>query len=101
MYDRLEVAREFAEAINSDKIIRIVLFGSVARGEDSDDSDIDILIVSNYRDEVWPLITREIANFIIEKQEIVSAHVMSEEYLREIEDFRFMRNIRKEGVVLG
>lgn len=101
MNNRLEVAREFAEAINSDKIIRIILFGSVARGDDSTDSDIDILVVSNYRDEVWPMISKEIANFIIEKQEIVSAHVMSEEYLHEIEDFRFMRNIRKEGVVLG
>lgn len=53
MNNRIEVAREFAEAINCDKIEKIILFGSVARGDDYEDSDIDILIVSNYRDEIW------------------------------------------------
>ncbi|WP_407422873.1 nucleotidyltransferase domain-containing protein [Methanobrevibacter sp.] len=42
------MAHEFANAINSDKIVRIILFGSVARGEDTEYSDIDILIVSDY-----------------------------------------------------
>lgn len=46
--NRDKIAREFAEAINSDKIFRIILFGSVARGDDGKDSDIDILIVSDY-----------------------------------------------------
>ena len=32
------IAHEFANAINSDKIVRIILFGSVARGEDTEDS---------------------------------------------------------------
>ena len=32
MYNRIEIAREFAEAIKSDDIIKIILFGSVARG---------------------------------------------------------------------
>ena len=31
MNNRDKIAREFAEAINSDKIFRIILFGSVAR----------------------------------------------------------------------
>lgn len=30
MNNRIEIAREFAEAINSDKITKIILFGSVA-----------------------------------------------------------------------
>lgn len=30
--NRVEIAHKFASAINSDKIIRIILFGSVARG---------------------------------------------------------------------
>lgn len=48
MYNRVEIAREFANAINSDKIIKIILFGSVARGDDHEESDIDILIISNH-----------------------------------------------------
>ena len=47
MNNRIQIAREFANAIKSDKIIKIILFGSVAREEDTEDSDIDILIISN------------------------------------------------------
>ncbi|MBE6494425.1 MAG: nucleotidyltransferase domain-containing protein [Methanosphaera stadtmanae] len=42
MNNRLEIAQEFAESINSDKIMKIILFGSVARGDDNENSDIDI-----------------------------------------------------------
>ena len=52
MSDRINVAREFAEVINSEYILKIILFGSVARGDDNDDSDIDILIISNYGDNM-------------------------------------------------
>lgn len=31
-----------------DRIDKIILFGSVARGEDREDSDIDVLIITNY-----------------------------------------------------
>lgn len=44
--DRIEIAKRFAEAINSDEIFEIILYGSVARGDDTEDSDIDILIIS-------------------------------------------------------
>ena len=44
MNNRVKIAYEFANAINCDKINKIILFGSVARGEDRKDSDIDILI---------------------------------------------------------
>ena len=53
MHNRIEIAREFAHAIDSEDIIKIILFGSVARGDDTEDSDIDILIISDYRNEIW------------------------------------------------
>ena len=52
MYNRIEIAREFAEAIKSYDIIKIILFGSVARGDDTEDSDIDILIIRSKSDEL-------------------------------------------------
>lgn len=52
MSDWINVAQEFAEVINSEYILKIILFGSVARGDDNDDSDIDILIISNYGDNM-------------------------------------------------
>lgn len=36
---------EFANSLGFPEIKKIILFGSVAGGEDNDDSDIDILIV--------------------------------------------------------
>ena len=48
VYDRIKIAREFAESIKSEDIDLIILFGSVARGDDTEESDIDILIVSQY-----------------------------------------------------
>lgn len=45
MNNRLEIAREFTEEIKSDEILKIILFGSVARGDDTDNSDIDIYVI--------------------------------------------------------
>jgi predicted nucleotidyltransferase len=52
MNDRIQIAKEFAESINSDYIKQIILFGSVARGDDKDFSDIDILIISDNAKEI-------------------------------------------------
>ncbi|MBR0371942.1 MAG: nucleotidyltransferase domain-containing protein, partial [Methanobrevibacter sp.] len=79
MYNRVEIAREFANAINSDKIIKIILFGSVARGDDHDESDIDILIISNHREDIDDIISEEIAWIMYDKQELISAHVINED----------------------
>ncbi|MEW5758863.1 MAG: nucleotidyltransferase domain-containing protein [Candidatus Omnitrophota bacterium] len=35
---------------------KIVLFGSAARGEDNQESDIDLFILSNQQDEVWDIL---------------------------------------------
>lgn len=101
MNNRVEIAREFAEAIKSDKIIRIILFGSVARDEDTEDSDIDILVVSNYAKLIEPKIREEVFNVVLDKKEFISAHVFSEEKLSKIHDFSLLKNIEKEGIVLG
>ena len=42
MYNRMDIACEFVESIASDNIIKTIVFGSVARGDDISESDIDI-----------------------------------------------------------
>ena len=59
MHDRIKIAKEFAETIKSDDIKLIMLFGSVARGDDNEESDIDILIVSPIADKIKPEINSE------------------------------------------
>ena len=101
MHNRIEIAQEFSKAIKSDYIIKIILFGSVARGEETEESDIDILIVSNHHMEIDDVIADEIAWIMHDKQELISAHVMSEELFNKTKSFSFLTNVLKEGVTIG
>ena len=98
---KFEIAQEFARAINSDKIKLIMLFGSVARGDYRPNSDIDILIVSNYRKDIWPKIKVLIGDTVLEKGELLSVHVMPEEFFNETKNYSFLTNVLKEGIILA
>ncbi len=99
LYNRIEIAHEFANAINSDEIIRMILFGSVARGDDNDESDIDILIVVNQdNSELESLIDNIVVDFILKKEEVISPHVMTEEHFNKTKDYSFLKTVMAEGV---
>ena len=100
MNNRLEIAHEFADLINSDKIVKIILFGSVARGDDYEGSDIDILIITDYRDEIWENIENIIGEILLEKQELISAHIMSTKRFNATQDYSFLSNVLAEGEIL-
>ena len=101
MNNRKKIAYEFAKSINSDNIIKIILFGSVARGEDNEESDIDILIVSNYRENIEDIIAEEVAWIMYDRNELISAHIMSEDRLINTQHFSFLSNVLLEGVEIG
>ena len=100
MNNRVKIAYEFANAINSDKIVRIILFGSVARGDDGKDSDIDILIVSDYWEEIDSIITDVVGDIVLDQQELISPHIMSVDRFNNTKDYSFLTNVLEEGVVL-
>lgn len=101
MYNRIEIAREFADTIKCEEISRIILFGSVARGDDGEESDIDILVVINSEDcNLESSIIRVAADFLLQKEEIVSPYVMSEEYFNENRNFSFLKSVMADGVVI-
>ena len=97
MNNRVKIAHEFANAINSDKIVRIILF---ARGEDTEDSDIDILIVSDYWEEIDPIITDVVGDIVLDQQELISPHIMSVDRFNNTKDYSFLTNVLEDGVVL-
>ena len=101
MKNRRQIAEEFANKIKSDKIDKIILFGSVARGDDTSDSDIDILIISDYLDDIQDKISYESYQFVLYNQVVISPHIMSNSKIDMINDFTFMRNVRREGIVIG
>ena len=89
MNDRIEIAKEFAKTIKSDDIKLIMLFGSVARGEDTEESDIDILIVSPNADDLRYKINRIAVDIILEKDEVISPHLMTEEHFNKTRNNSF------------
>ena len=101
MNNRYEIAKEFANTIKSDDIKLILLFGSVARGDDRKDSDIDILIVSPNTDEIKSKIHKIAVNIILEKDEIISPRLITEDEFKNAEDYPFLLNAIKEGVLIG
>ncbi|WP_295723726.1 nucleotidyltransferase domain-containing protein [uncultured Methanobrevibacter sp.] len=101
MNDRVEIAKEFAKTIKSDDIKLIMLFGSVARGEDTEESDIDILIVSPNADNLRYKINRIAVDIILEKDEVISPHLMTEEHFNKTRNNPFLTNVLNEGVVIG
>ena len=100
MNNRYEISREFADAIRSQDIVKIILFGSVARGDDTEESDIDILIITTNSDELSDEINSAAVDIILEKDEFISPHVMSEEHFNKTIDYPFLTNVLKEGVVI-
>lgn len=101
MNNRVEIAREFAKAIKSDKIIHIILFGSVARGDDTEESDIDILIVSPIADEIRHDIHQKAIDIILERDEVISPRIMTVDHFNKTKNYSFLTNVLNEGVVIG
>ena len=81
------------------KIDKIILFGSVARGEAREDSDVDILVVGEVSLEELVDISFPI---LLEYGELISAKDMKKDYLEYLsnEGYSFARNISKEGIIL-
>ena len=98
MNNRKEIVHEFAKTINSDNIIKIILFGSVARGGDAEESDIDILIVSNDCESIEDFIAEEVVCIRYDKNELISTYIMSEDRFINTQHFSFLSNIFSEGV---
>lgn len=101
MNNRLEIAKKFAKTIKSDDVEQIILFGSVARGDDNKDSDIDILIVTSNVESIKSKVHDEAINVILEKEEVISPHLMTSKHFKRTKDYPFLTNVLKEGVFLG
>ena len=97
----MEIAQKFADNIKSEYINKIILFGSVARGEDDNNSDIDILIISSYNDKIRPKIREEIVNIILNDDELISPYIISQQQFDKQKNFSIYKNIMKEGIILG
>jgi uncharacterized protein len=94
-----------AKEVLGDKLEKVVLFGSYARGDYREWSDIDIMILADIQPEEVDETRKKIRSFMnyieLEYDTIVSlSMVCSKNYNRYINVLPFYRNVQKEGVEL-
>ena len=68
MNNRIKIAQDFAKKIMNEHIKQIVLFGSVAWGEDNEYSDIDILILTDNEQLIEDEISDEVRDILLYKE---------------------------------
>lgn len=100
------IAEETVRAILSvsQDVEKIILFGSQARGDNTAESDIDILVVVDIPQERLSSIKREMRNkasrISLERDELVSLVFSDEDEYKSMADTLFYRNIARDGVEL-
>ncbi|QDA31139.1 nucleotidyltransferase domain-containing protein [Thermococcus indicus] len=102
-----EVAEAFARDVRKllgDNLVETILFGSVARGEQSEESDVDILVVvRDYPWEAQKKLADLVVDYLLKYGIYVSPKAIS------LEEFEFMKrinssfyiNISREGIPVG
>ncbi|MFQ6063247.1 MAG: nucleotidyltransferase domain-containing protein [Methanosarcinales archaeon] len=103
--DKKEIAKQFAKEVSKkfrDHIISIILFGSVAKGEDNKYSDIDILVLSKNPYLIRKEFSKIIVDFLEKYGELIESLILEEKDLtRNMElGMPIIDDIKKSEVVL-
>ena len=99
---------EFINGVNNlfgDRIKKIILYGSYARGDYKENSDIDIMILTDMTDEEILIYGDKIWDFAydieLENDVLLSPLIKNEEKFNYwLEALPFYMNVKKEGVIL-
>jgi len=89
-----------------DNLSRVVLFGSKARGDFDEESDLDVLVVVRIPDEVYLQRRREIVSWtvdlMLEYGPVISTHIYDEPAYAQLRRWNTLlnRNIERDGIEL-
>ncbi|MDR3223294.1 MAG: nucleotidyltransferase domain-containing protein [Methanobrevibacter sp.] len=99
--NRKQIAIDFANSLNHKEIEKIILFGSVVRGEDNEESDIDILIITTDEDKIEDEVYRKVMDFLLKTMVYISAKIIPIKDYEKFKNLPFFVNVAKEGVIIG
>ena len=103
--DHKKIALEFSELIKNkynSQIEKVILFGSVVRGETNSDSDIDIFVIcKGDRFKVRRAIMVDVIKFLLKYGVYISIKTLNTEDVSNINNTGFMQHIAQEGVSIG
>ncbi len=109
MKDKRDIILEFSEQVQrilGDSLTKVILYGSFARGDYTDNSDIDIMILTTLSDEEIEKVEDTIFNVAFEFQMEyfvdISVVIKNEEQFNYwLGALPFYDNVKKEGIVLN
>ena len=99
--DRREVFRDFAERADEElgeSIRKMVLYGSVARGDDTESSDVDVFVVVETEEDLERLRDLAFDFGVLERGVSISVQGETEEEFEGFSSSSFLRNISRDGV---
>lgn len=96
-----EVISIFKKHLISKKIISALIFGSVARREEKEDSDIDLLIISNDHDKAIEIVSKAIQEVFLVFHTKVSHIIFSEKKLRSKRNSDLVRTIIENHILIS
>ncbi|MDR2830752.1 MAG: nucleotidyltransferase domain-containing protein [Methanobrevibacter sp.] len=102
--NKKQLAIDFAKSLNYREIEQIILFGSVAREEDNEDSDIDILIITKNIDDELAIeddVASKVFDTLIQTKQYLSVKFVPKKHYENHSNFSFYTNVRKDGIILS
>ncbi len=98
----MQELRAALDALYGARLKRLVLYGSHARGEATDDSDIDVMVVLDGKVSAWSEITHMnevVTDLCLDHEVLITLFPIAEsDYLAR--QSPVLRNVHREGVLL-
>ena len=79
-------------------------FGSVARGDDTKESDIDVLIITSKESDkniISDNVYDKVVDVLVKTGEHISVKFKSKHYYEKYKDFSFFSNIDRDGILIN
>jgi predicted nucleotidyltransferase len=101
----LSSVRDFAESVFAEKLNKVILYGSYARGDFDDESDVDVMIIVDMDEENLRAYENEFTEFSsdmsVENEVLVVPFLCGKaKFDAQTESAPFYRNVNTEGRVV-